>query len=435
MQHHMTAAVLSVGDEITLGQTLDTNSQWVAQRLSEAGIVPIVHLTVPDSLDAQRDAIVHIAAKVDLVIITGGLGPTADDLTRHALAAAIGGGEVLVEDPVALSQIEAMFVGRGREMPEINRVQALRPGSGMSLPNLNGTAPGLFAKVKTGDHSCDVICLPGPPREMWAMFEAQVMPRLRPDPMRIVLTRALHCFGIGESDLATRLGELMDRSRNPLVGTTASGGVVSIRMRFEGQATADEAARAMHATEMAARAAAGVYVFGSGDEKLPATLVRLLQERAQTVGTVESCTGGGLGEMITQVSGSSLVFAGGFITYSNDMKTRLVGVPPEHFAAGGPGAVSRETAIAMAQGGLARVGCTHCLSITGIAGPAGGSKEKPVGTVWIARASGDGTVDSRRFAMGNDRANIREWSCKCALAMLRFKLIGVDAKLLRQTEA
>lgn len=448
MHYHTAAAVLSVGDELVLGQTLDTNSKWLSMRLLEAGVVPKFHMTVPDDLVAQRDAIVHLSRLVDVIIISGGLGPTSDDLTREAVALATQ--DHLVEDEISLTQIEAWYEARGRAMPPINRVQALRPSRGQSIPNLHGTAPGITATLRSDHHACDVYCIPGPPNEMMPMFETQIMRRLRIDPLRTTYTRTLNCFGIGESDLATKLGSLMDRDRNPLVGTTASSGVVSIRIRYTGEATRSEAVRILHETEQLAHAAAYPYHFGNDDETLQACIVRLLQSKGQTLGCVESCTGGGLGALITQVPGSSSVFLGGLITYANVLKTSLAGVPAEFLdraaSAGGAsgsqgsqatqtppvGAVSRETACAMAQGGLTKLGVSHCLAITGIAGPGGGSKEKPVGTVWIALASADGTVEARKFNCGNERANIREWAAKCALGMLRFKLEGITARLLRE---
>ncbi|MCX5690939.1 MAG: competence/damage-inducible protein A, partial [Planctomycetota bacterium] len=274
---HSTAAILSVGDELVLGQTLDTNSRWLSQQLTDAGIMPVIHLTVPDDLGAQQQAFTQLAAKVDVIIASGGLGPTADDLTREALAAAMG--VPLELDPVSLSQIEAFFAARGRTMSDLNRVQAMFPRSAMPIPNIHGTAPGIMGQVRTDGHACEVFCIPGPPREMMPMFTSLVLPRLRPDPSRAIHTRVLHTFGIGESDLAQRLGPLMARDADPMVGTTASGGVVSIRIRCRGSHGDDRVVQAMHRCEQACRGAGGDYVFGAGDDSLAAACVRLLQER------------------------------------------------------------------------------------------------------------------------------------------------------------
>jgi len=430
MKFQKTAAIMSVGDELTLGQTLDTNSKWLAQRLLEVGITARIHLTVADELDAQRAAFKQLSATCDVIVCTGGLGPTADDLTREALALATD--DQLVIDEVSQSQVQAWFTSRGRVMADINNAQALRPSRGMSLPNLQGTAPGLYASITRGEEQVGVFCLPGPPREMIPMFEAQVLPRLRPDPDHQVQTRTLHCFGIGESDLAMRLGLLMERNHRPLVGTTASGGVVSIRIRHEGPMD-DDAVRALSGVERACQKAAGEYYFGTDDSSFAMTIVRLLQERAQTLATVESCTGGLLAAMLTDVPGASTVYAGGLVVYSNEQKHAMLNISLERFAPGGPGAVSAETAGDMALCGREKLGATHALSITGVAGPGGGSKAKPVGTVWISRASSDRTADTRCFEFSGDRYNIRLWAAMCAMAMLRYKLLEIDGPLLRQS--
>lgn len=435
---HRTAAILSIGDELTLGQTLDTNSRWLSDQLLSRGIVTIEHATVPDDREATARAITRLAAAADIVIVTGGLGPTADDLTRQALADAMS--DQLIEDARALQQVTAWFASRSATMREINKVQALRPSRGEALPNPNGTAPGLFGSV---DYH-DVYCLPGPPREMKPMFEAQVVPRLR--PARSVATKALHTFGLGESEIASRLGTLMDRGRNPVVGTTASQGIVSCRIRYESEASDSTAAAAIADTESQIHTHLGAHIFGTDSETLPSVILSLLKSRREQLATVESCTGGLLGQLITDIPGSSAAYLGGWVTYTNEFKSDFVGVPESHFAPDGPGAVSRETAIAMAVGGLERSGADHCLAITGIAGPDGGTPDKPVGTVWIARASigllasttGSPVpprTEARRLQVNADRATIRDYSAKAALAMLRFYLIGKsETTMMRQVK-
>jgi len=267
------------------------------------------------------------------------------------------------------------------------------------------------------------------------MFESHVLPRLRPRAGWSVRSRFLHCFGIGESDLAQRLGGLMDRGRNPLVGTTASGGVVTCRLRFEGAATPDEAEAALDVVEKQVRGVAAAHIFAAGDEKLPGAVVSALKgragARAETFGAVESCTAGLLSGMIGDVPGCSGVFLGSLVTYANEAKVALAGVDPALLGPGGPGAVSAETALAMARGGLARLGVDHCLAITGIAGPDGGTAEKPVGTVFIARVSRS-TLDAperreevRRFLIASDRGTVRDWSAKSALMILWQHLKGI----------
>jgi nicotinamide-nucleotide amidase len=429
---HRTAAIISAGDELTLGQKLDTNSKWIAERLVGMGIVPIEHATVPDDRAAHASAFSRLAAGADLIVCTGGLGPTADDLTRHALADATG--DTLVEDAEALRQIEAWFAARGRRMGELNRTQALRPSRGLVLPNAHGTAPGLTAGLSRPS-ACDVFCLPGPPAEMQPMFETHVAPRLRPPAGRAVRTRVLHCVGIGESDLAARLGTLMARERNPTVGTTASGGVVSVRLRFQGAGSPRQADDALDADERAVRGLVGDFIFGAGDDTLAQAVVRELAAQGRTLVVAESCTGGLLGGTLTAAPGSSAVFAGGWIAYDNRVKTGALGVPAGLLAA--HGAVSREVAAAMAEGALrsSPAPAHAALAVTGVAGPDGGTPDKPVGTVWIALARAGEAIDARRFSMGGDRESVRRWSVLAALGVLWMHLRGrPGVRLLRQTE-
>ncbi|MCW5775235.1 MAG: CinA family nicotinamide mononucleotide deamidase-related protein [Phycisphaeraceae bacterium] len=439
---HTACVIVSIGDELTLGQSLDTNSRWLSARLLECGIVTARHVTVPDDAVAVERAVREAAADAPLVISTGGLGPTEDDLTRVALAAALG--DELVEDAEALRAIEGWYAARGARMPATNRVQSQRPSGASCLPNPHGTAPGLRARLR----GADVFCLPGPPREMGPMFEACVLPALRPPAGRVVRTRVLPTFGYGESRVAELLGDLMRRGRNPLVGTTASVGVVTVRLRYEGGAK--EAESALAETERAVRTALGAAVLTpEGDTRertLAEVVLDLLKERNETLAVAESCTGGLLGAMLTGVSGSSVAFAGGWITYTNAMKHAELGVPdrfvPDAADARAPGAVSEETARAMALGCRERArfvlrgaaGVDHALAITGVAGPDGGTAAKPVGTVWICRASRDGTVDARRFLFRGGRDAVRTWSAMSALGMLRLRLLGVEMELLGEVE-
>jgi nicotinamide-nucleotide amidase len=423
MHEHASAAIMSIGDELTLGQKLDSNSRWLADQLTGLGILTAEHATVPDDHAAITDCLKRLMARSDLVLVTGGLGPTADDLTRQGLAGALE--RPLEEDAGALAQIEAYFAGRNRVMPEINRVQAMRPEGATVLPNTAGTAPGLHAW--SAANACDVFCMPGPPREMTPMFESCVRPMLNPPRHRCVRTLVLHCAGLGESQVAMKLGPLMDRTRVPTVGTTASQAVVSCRIRYEGPIAGIDGASP---EDLVARTAALVrdrlaeFIFGEGEQTLESTVIDLLRQQRRTLAVVESCTAGLLGEMVADIAGASDVFMGGWITYSNEQKQMAVGVPAGLFESGAPGAVSGECALAMARGGLERSSAGVCMAITGIAGPGGGSKDKPVGTVWIALADRDGPSQARRFLFAGGRRTIREWSARTALAMLRLHLIG-----------
>lgn len=441
---HTRAAILSIGDELTLGQTLDTNAQWLSRELLDRGIVPVEHVTVADDAEAIADALLRLArgrtagSGVDVIVSTGGLGPTADDLTREALASALG--ERLILDEAALVGVRAWYESKGRPFQEINRVQAMRPHTACALSNPVGTAPGLHAAL--AHPACDVFCLPGPPKEMQRMFHDHVVPALQPSPDQIVLTRALPTFGLGESEVATRLGDMMDRIANPLVGTTASNGIVTCRLRDTSRVQPGQTREAalaaanarLDATEAEIRGALGPYVLASKPMYLRQVVVDLLRAAGKRLVVAESCTGGLVGAMLTEIPGVSEVFEGGVITYANEQKTALLGVPPDVIAR--HGAVSHACAVAMAKGALGRFPLAHfALSITGIAGPSGGSDTKPVGTVWIAMACRDGTVDARRFAFSGERDHIRHWAALSTLGLVRLHLIGhPDAPLMRQSE-
>jgi nicotinamide-nucleotide amidase len=415
----LAAAILSVGDELTLGQTLDTNARWIARELTSLGVRVVEHVTVADDRAEQSSSIARLAARTQILVVTGGLGPTADDLTRFALTDVLR--DRLIEDAPALATLEAWYAGRGRPMPEPNRVQALRPASAIMLDNPHGTAPGLLASIGP----CRVVCLPGPPREMQPMF-AQVVPTLIPHASTIA-TRVLSTFGLGESRIAELLGDLMDRSRNPLVGTTASGGLVSIRLRGMGLSPA-----ALDHTEALVREILGPIVFAR-DATLAQHVTTRLLERNETLATVESCTGGLVGAAITENAGASQVFVGGLLTYSNALKIALAGVEPEVLDR--DGAVSEACAVAMARGGRQRLATTHALAVTGIAGPDGGRDDKPVGTVWIALDSVDAPTLARRFRFPGDRASVRLWSVVSALGMLRLRLDNVQTPMLFEQPA
>lgn len=436
---HRTAAILSIGDELILGQTLDTNSAWLSDQLFSRGVRVVEHVTVADDLPSHVGAIRRLAANVDLLISTGGLGPTDDDLTRRALADAMG--EELAEDPESLAQIERSFRKAGRSLQDQNRSQALRPASARTLKNDNGTAPGIAAALHVDGHSCDIYCLPGPPNELKPMFERFVVTALARDEKRIVRAHVLRTFGLGESDIASRLGDLMRRDANPLVGTTASDGVVSVRIRFEGEANEGEADQAIREAEKRVRDVLREAIFGVGEDTLASVVLDLLRANSQMVTTVESCTGGMVGQALTAIPGSSDAYAGGWVTYTNEMKMREVGAPAE--ALQQHGAVSEEVARAMAEGGLKAARQTvgmsvaHALAITGVAGPGGGSESKPVGTVWVALASESESTDARCFRFRGDRETIRRRSTQSALAMLWQRLTGQVGKplLWQRTES
>ncbi|MEP0845578.1 MAG: competence/damage-inducible protein A [Phycisphaerae bacterium] len=410
------AEVLSIGTELALGQSLDTNAAWIAQRLAACGIRCRRHLTVPDEIELIRDALVTAGRAADVIVATGGLGPTADDLTRQALAEATG--STLIEDATALAQIREFFRRRGREMPERNRVQALRPECARIIENPCGTAPGV--QLQLGRAQC--FALPGVPSEMRAMFERDVAPRLRSVAGgSVIRSRILQTIGLPESELGARIADLMTRGRNPEVGTTAELGVIGVRIN----ATADSPAAAdslLDEAEREIRGRLGDAVFGQDDDTLAAAVGRLLVKRGATVCTAESCTGGMIGAALTDVAGSSRYFRGAVVAYADELKTAALGVSPESLRRFG--AVSEPVARAMAENARSRLHATYALAVTGIAGPTGGDAEKPVGLVYLALAGPRGTVvREHRFGEDSDRYAIRVRTVRAALAALRLELL------------
>jgi len=415
----MNAVIVSVGTELVVGQCVDTNSAWLSTELTSYGVHVRSHITVGDEVDRIEAAIRTAIADADLVIVTGGLGPTADDLTRQALAAAIS--EPLEENRDALTQIQAFFDRWKRPMPESNRLQALVPRGGRVLENRRGTAPGIG--IERNERF--VFALPGVPAEMKVMFDEWIRPLVaeRSDGATACEIRLL-CFGISEAKVGDAIADLMARGRNPMVGTTAADAILSVRIVAYGQ---DESqAQAMADRDAAeVRRRLGSVVFGEGNDTLEQVVGRLLVDRGLTISVAESCTGGMLAAGLTDVPGSSTYFRRGYVTYSNEAKVELLGVPPELIEH--PGAVSETAARAMATG-CRRVSQTDwAVAITGIAGPSGGSPpDKPVGLVFVGLADRQ-SVEVKRFLFGEHltRQEIRDRACKSALDMLRMRLLGV----------
>ncbi len=413
MEH---AYILSIGTELALGQAVDTNSAWIARALAALGIRSLRHETVADELPDIRAALHRAARAAKLVLVTGGLGPTQDDLTRQALADALG--VPLEPHAESLAQIRAFFERRKRVMPEVNQVQALCPRGARPLSNPSGTAPGIHAQLE----GADCYLLPGVPSEMKTMFQEHVLPELRRQARGAVLvSRRLQCYGAGESEIGERIADLMQRGRNPEVGTTAELGVIGIRINARAS-SAEAAEQLLDQQEGILRERLGELVFGSGEETLAAAVGRLLQARGQTLATAESCTGGLLAAQLTDVPGSSAYFRGGLITYSNELKTGLLGVAAAQLAE--HGAVSGPVAHDMAVAARLRCGVDYALGLTGIAGPTGGTDEKPIGLVYLALA-GPAGVQTRELRLGSDasRYSIRMRACGAALNLLRLHLL------------
>jgi nicotinamide-nucleotide amidase len=413
----MNAVILATGDELVLGQNTDTNSVWLSGRLASRGVMTLYHKTVGDDLDAIAGALREAAQAAELVILTGGLGPTRDDLTREAFARVLGVPLELHEP--SLERIRLFFQKLGRPMPETNHVQALYPRGADVLDNDWGTAPGIAATIG----SARAFAFPGVPGEMEGMFERYVLPITQNQSGRAILTETMQTFGAGESLIAEKLGNLMRRDCNPLVGTTASGGVVAVRIRSD-YPSAAKAERELADVVLQVEKRLGDLVFGRGGISLAQAVGNLLKSRWKTVATAESCTGGLVGKLLTDVPGSSVYYRGGWVVYSNRFKERELGISMEIII--GHGAVSEQVARLMAENAVNRTGADYALALTGIAGPDGGSVEKPVGTVWIAmaRKAPDGPVVSAEcFKFPGNRDMVRDRAAKTALNMLRLDLM------------
>lgn len=412
----MNAQILSIGNELTLGQAVDTNSAWLAQRLAERGILCTRHVTVADDRAEITREIAAAAKETDLLIITGGLGPTPDDLTREALADAMGAS--LEFRPECFQQIEAYFKTRQRDMHPGNRQQAMCPAGAEPLPNLCGTAPGIRAKLGRAT----IFVMPGVPREMKDMFERCVVPTLPSgESVSPIVQRTIKTFGIPESEVGEKIADLMARGRNPTVGTSAADLIISIRINAQG-GSRKEAERMAEADAGEVWSRLGIAVFGEGDEAVQDALAKLLIAGKKTVSTAESCTGGLIAKRLTDVPGSSAYFIQSAVTYSNEAKERALSVPSELLAR--HGAVSGEVAEAMAANCRRICGTDYALSATGVAGPTGGTPEKPIGLVFIGMATPRNTlVKEMRFGETLTREEIRDRTAKAALNLLRLELL------------
>jgi nicotinamide-nucleotide amidase len=410
-------AVVAVGDELLEGDHPDTNSSEIARAVLAVGREAQRFLVFRDDEELLARELVLLCREHGTVIVTGGLGPTLDDVTRHAAARAAG--VPLVTSEKALGWIRDWFARSSRPMAASNERQALVPRGAALIPNPRGTAPGF--RVDVGGSA--VFALPGPPREMRGMLEESVLPWLaaRPVDAWSRSARSFFLFDLAESAFADRVGAWMERSANPLITVTAKMGVLSVRMVASGSsAAAADAVLAARAAEFRTRFAEHLFSEESGE--LAFALGRELLARGVSVTLAESCTGGMVAAALTRCAGISSVFRQGYVTYADEAKTALLGVPRELLARFG--AVSREVAEAMARGAAERACARLALAVTGIAGPSGGTSEKPVGLVCFATAL-DGAVESieRRFSpVGRDP--VREWATNLALGLGWTRVVG-----------
>jgi nicotinamide-nucleotide amidase len=417
--------VLCIGTELLLGNILNGNARWIAERLAALGLPHYRQEVVGDNRERLIAAVRAAAGRCRVLVTTGGLGPTPDDLTTEAIAAAFGA--PLVEHPAIWEGIRARIEARGRVAAPSNRRQAFLPEGAAVLPNPTGTAPGMIWTPTPPDPAFPiqsgftVLTFPGVPSELHAMWEATAEPWLRNAGLAqgVFASRVLRFWGVAESSLAEQVADLL-ALENPTVAPYAGAGEVKLRLTARA-ADAAAAAALLAPVEAELRARTGSLCFGSDQDSLASVVLERLRQRGETLAVAESCTGGGLGAALTAVPGASEVFLGGVIAYANSIKQGLLAVPEALLAA--HGAVSDPVAMAMAEGVRHRTGSTWALAVTGIAGPGGGSAAKPVGLVHIALAGPQGSTSSAvRFGESRGRTWIQTLTVGEALNRLRLAL-------------
>lgn len=403
--------IIAVGTELLLGQLVDTNSPFIATRLAQAGIDVYATHTVGDNRARIAAAIDASLSRAEGVVTSGGLGPTVDDLTKEAVCDAL---ELrCVPHAPTLARMEAFFASIGRPMRENNRKQADIPVGSVVLENARGTAPGFIAVRADGKF---VACVPGVPHEMRPMLDEHLIPYLREryGSLPGIVTRVLHVTGLGESEIDHRIDDLFRSAENPKIAILAHAG--SCDVKIMAKAPVREQADAMIAPlEEELRARLRGHVFGADGETLAERVLALLRERGWRLATAESCTGGRIAAALTAVAGASDVFAGGVVAYENAAKIALLGVDRATLAA--HGAVSEEAALAMARGARERFSAVAALAATGVAGPLGGSDEKPAGLVWLALVT-PGGERSVRLQLPGGREEVQARAAQASLSLL-----------------
>lgn len=409
----LTGEIICVGTELLMGQILNTNEQFIASHLTEVGIGLKYSSVVGDNPDRLKEAVNTAIKRSDVVILTGGLGPTDDDLTKETCCEALG--KKLVFHEECMAKMIEYLKDAGKNLTKNNEKQAYLPEGCIVLENDNGTAPGCI--VETDDVS--LVMLPGPPREMEPMFLNKVTAYLKKKSGTVLTSRVLRLFGIGESRAADALKDLIKNQTNPTIAPYAKEGEVTFRVTASAESF-EKAKKLLDDMCEKMYRRVGEYIYAEGEENsLQQTVVKMLAEKNMTVATAESCTGGLIGKMITEVSGASRVFNYGFVTYANEAKVKLLGVNSQTIEK--YGVVSGEVAKEMAEGARKASSSDIAVSVTGIAGPGGGTKEKPVGLVYIGVSDANG-VEAYRFVQHGDRERVRTRSALCALDIIRRRV-------------
>jgi nicotinamide-nucleotide amidase len=409
----MKAEIITIGDELLYGQIEDSNSVFISERLTEEGIQVLFKTSVGDDIGRIEEAFNIARSRVNVIVASGGLGPTQDDLTKKAVVKAFKRNLIFHQE--ILDQIEESFRKRGSTMPRINQNQALIPQGTKALANLWGVAPGIYLE----DKEFSFFALPGVPMEMKWMLDNEVLPILRAKkPRHYILHRKLRTTGISESAIYERIEQLIDPNGEVKVAFLPEYLGVNIRLTVQ-STDKDMAQGKMEDFEKKVRDLLGPFVYGTDDQTLEQVLGQLLAQRKKTIATAESCTGGLIGARLTNVPGSSTYFERGVVTYSNQSKVELLQVPAgiiEQY-----GAVSEQVAILMAQGVRKLAGTDYGLSVTGIAGPGGGTPQKPVGLVYVGFAHETDAL-AQKFMFGEDRKTNRERAAQAALNVVRLFL-------------
>jgi nicotinamide-nucleotide amidase len=417
----MNVELVNTGSELMLGRVLNTHQQWLCRRLADLGHVVTRQVAIADAGDEIQQAVREALSRADLVITTGGLGPTSDDITRELIAELLG--KKLVADQTVLAHIEKFFAQRNRPRPAKTTVETFVPEGALVFLNATGTAPGLAIKLEPNPFRADkqaswLVMLPGPPRELRPMFDDAVTPLLRRELAdTIFVCRTLRSTGVGESSVQDKVEQdLQPLVKNGLeVGYCARPGAVDVRLTARGAG----AEKLVRAGEVSVQKNLGANIFGFDDDEIEQVVVRFLTQNQKTLALAESCTGGCVAQRLTNVPGASAVFLGGVVSYSNAAKEKFLGVQAKSLAA--HGAVSEVAACEMAVGAREKFGADLAVAITGIAGPTGGTAEKPVGTVFIALASAAG-VAVKLFFNPWDRVTFKDVTATQALEWLRQTL-------------
>lgn len=412
----MKAEILAVGTELLMGQIVNTNAQYLSSKLPDVGISVYYHSVVGDNPERLRESLELALKRCDVVITTGGLGPTQDDLTKETISEVCGRRLVLHQE--SLDAIKAFFKKIGREMTHNNEKQAYMPENCTILKNNNGTAPGCI--IEQGGKV--IVMLPGPPSEMKPMFDDSVFPYFRERSSYTIESKFLRVFGIGESAMETKILDLIEGQTNPTIATYAKEGEVTIRVSARVEQGKD-AEKLLGPVIEEIRKRTGDSLYSEEDRTLDQVAAELLSGHKLTLATAESCTGGLISQMLTNIPGISSVFMGGAVTYSNDAKEEYLGVRRDTLLQ--YGAVSRQTAAEMAAGVRSRLKTDIGVAVTGIAGPDGGTPDKPVGLVYIGLSSVKGTVTKELRLLGN-RKRIRTITALHVFDMIRRHVSGLE---------